>query len=30
MQLSTWTDDWVDFPIDDELYYQYLQKRIDK
>ncbi len=28
MQLSTWTEDWVDFPIDDELYYHYLQKRI--
>ncbi|WP_130858744.1 Gfo/Idh/MocA family protein [Gracilibacillus phocaeensis] len=28
MQLSTWMDDWVDFPVDEELYYQQLQERI--
>ncbi|GAB2533049.1 Gfo/Idh/MocA family protein [Gracilibacillus alcaliphilus] len=28
MQLSSWTDDWVEFPIDEELYYQHLQDRI--
>ena len=28
MLLSTWTDDWVDLPIDAELYWGELQKRI--
>lgn len=28
MLLSTWLDDWVDLPIDEELYYSYLQKQI--
>ncbi|KIL38233.1 oxidoreductase [Gordoniibacillus kamchatkensis] len=28
MLLSTWTDDWVDFPIDEELFYDKLQERI--
>ncbi len=28
MQLSAWLDDWVNLPIDEELYYQYLQDKI--
>ena len=28
MLLSSWTDSWVDLPLDDELYYQKLQERI--
>lgn len=28
MLLSTWTDNWVDLPIDDELYYALLQEKI--
>jgi predicted dehydrogenase len=28
MLLSTWLDDWVDLPIDEELYYLYLQKQM--
>ncbi|GAE35225.1 Gfo/Idh/MocA family protein [Halalkalibacter akibai] len=28
MQLSTWRDDWVNFPLDEELYFQELQDRI--
>ncbi|MDC3416776.1 Gfo/Idh/MocA family protein [Aquibacillus salsiterrae] len=28
MQLSTWLDDWVELPIDEELYYKYLQGKI--
>jgi len=28
MLLSTWTDDWVDLPLDDDLYYELLQKRV--
>ena len=28
MLLSTWIDDWVELPIDDELYYQKLQEKI--
>jgi len=28
MHLSTWTDDWVDLPIDEDLYYELLQERI--
>lgn len=29
MLLSTWTDNWVDLPIDEELYYTLLQERIE-
>lgn len=29
MHLSTWTDDWVEFPVDQELYYRYLQAKIN-
>ncbi|MFC0214936.1 Gfo/Idh/MocA family protein [Paenibacillus chartarius] len=28
MLLSTWTDNWVDFPIDEELFYAKLQEQI--
>ncbi len=28
MHLSAWTDNWVDIPVDEELYYSELQKRI--
>ncbi|MDR6722184.1 putative dehydrogenase [Paenibacillus amylolyticus] len=28
MLLSTWTDHWVDLPIDEELFYEHLQERI--
>ncbi|OPA74782.1 oxidoreductase [Paenibacillus selenitireducens] len=28
MHLSTWTDNWVDLPIDEELYLEHLQERI--
>ncbi|MGG1514764.1 Gfo/Idh/MocA family oxidoreductase [Paenibacillus oryzisoli] len=28
MLLSTWTDNWVDLPIDEELFYEHLQARI--
>ncbi len=28
MHLSTWTDAWVDLPIDEDLYYELLQERI--
>ncbi|HZG56760.1 Gfo/Idh/MocA family oxidoreductase [Paenibacillus sp.] len=28
MHLSTWTDDWANLPIDEELYYELLQERI--
>lgn len=28
MLLSTWTDNWVELPIDEELYYELLQQRI--
>lgn len=28
MHLSAWTDNWVDLPVDEELYYSELQKRI--
>ena len=28
MLLSAWTDDWVEFPIDEELFYEKLQERI--
>lgn len=29
MHLSSWTDDWVDLPIDDDLYYEKLQEKIE-
>ncbi|WP_409346048.1 Gfo/Idh/MocA family protein [Paenibacillus sp. MBLB4367] len=28
MQLSAWTDNWVDLPIDEDLYYEQLQDKI--
>jgi len=28
MMLSTWTDDWVDIPVDEDLFYDELQKRV--
>lgn len=28
MHLSTWTDDWVELPIDEQRYFQLLQERI--
>lgn len=28
MHLSTWTDNWVDLPIDEDLYYSFLQQKI--
>jgi predicted dehydrogenase len=28
MLLSTWTDDWVDFPINEDLFYELLQEKI--
>ncbi|SHE11529.1 Glucose--fructose oxidoreductase precursor [Chlamydia abortus] len=28
MHLSTWMDDWVEFPIDEDLYYEKLQEKI--
>ena len=28
MLLSTWTDGWVDIPVDEDLYYDELQKRV--
>ncbi|WP_077623006.1 Gfo/Idh/MocA family protein [Sediminibacillus massiliensis] len=28
MQLSTWIDDWVELPLDEELYYKHLQEKI--
>lgn len=30
MQLSTWLDNWVNLPLDEDLYYQQLKKNIDK
>lgn len=30
MLLSTWTDNWVDFPLDEELYYKLLQERMEQ
>lgn len=30
MYLSTWTDDWVNLPIDEDLYYKKLQEQIDR
>jgi len=30
MLLSTWIDGWVDMPIDEELYYNYLQQKIEQ
>jgi predicted dehydrogenase len=29
MMLSTWTDDWVDIPVDEEHFYAELQKRVE-
>ncbi|MFT5375400.1 MAG: putative dehydrogenase [Candidatus Latescibacterota bacterium] len=29
MMLSTWTDDWVDIPVDEERFYAELQKRVE-
>ena len=28
MHLSAWTDNWVELPIDEDLYYEKLQERI--
>nr|WP_154893531.1 Gfo/Idh/MocA family oxidoreductase [Paenibacillus xylanexedens] len=28
MLLSTWTDNWVELPIDEELFYEHLQERV--
>ena len=28
MLLSTWTDSWVDIPVDEDLFYEHLEKRI--
>ncbi|MFH1571714.1 MAG: Gfo/Idh/MocA family oxidoreductase [Gemmatimonadota bacterium] len=28
MMLSTWTDDWVDVPVDEDRFYEELQKRV--
>ena len=28
MLLSAWTDDWVDIPVDDDLFYEKLQEQI--
>jgi hypothetical protein len=28
MLLSTWTDSWVDIPVDGDLYHEELQKRV--
>ncbi len=28
MQLSTWIDNWVDLPVDEQLYYDQLQQRV--
>jgi len=28
MMLSTWLDDWVDIPVDEDLFYEELQKRV--
>jgi predicted dehydrogenase len=30
MHLSSWTDDWVDLPIDEDLFYEKLKERIEK
>ncbi len=30
MQLSTWIDDWVDLPINEDLYYEKLQEQISR
>lgn len=30
MLLSTWTDNWVDFPIDEQLFYDHLQRKIGR
>jgi hypothetical protein len=30
MHLSAWTDDWIDFPVDEERYLSELEKRISE
>lgn len=30
MLLSTWLDDWIDIPVDEDLYYEKLQERINQ
>lgn len=30
MLLSTWTDDWVDYPLNEDLFYEELHKRINQ
>ena len=30
MHLSSWTDSWVDLPINEDLFYEKLQERIEK
>jgi len=30
MHLSTWQDDWVDIPVNEDLFYEELQKRIEE
>ncbi len=30
MLLSTWTDDWVELPIDEELFYRKLQEKVER
>ena len=30
MLLSTWLDDWVDIPVDEDVYYEKLQERINQ
>jgi len=29
MHLSSWTDDWVELPIDEDLFYEKLKERIE-
>jgi hypothetical protein len=29
MHLSAWTDNWVSIPVDEELYYQKLNEKIE-
>ena len=29
MLLSAWTDDWVDIPVDEDLFYEKLKEKID-
>jgi len=30
MHLSTWTDNWVDLPLDEDLFHEYLQRHIER